>query len=122
MATNVTTLITCDLEDGKGKARPGEPVSFGIDGTALELDLCTKHRAALEKALGPYIEHGRRVRSGGSGQGRQARRSSTGQKASSNAAAIRSWAAQNGIEVSSHGRIARGLAERWEAEQGSSGR
>lgn len=117
MATNVTTVITCDLEDGKGKARPGEPVSFGIDGTALELDLCPKHRTALEEAFAPYVEHGRRVRPG-SGQARQSQRARADQAPPPvQAAAVRAWAAASGITVSPKGRIAAGLVERFEAEQ-----
>ena len=55
MSKRESVIITDDL-DGSGNA---ETVSFGFGGVTYEVDLSTKNRARLEKALGPFIEAGR---------------------------------------------------------------
>ena len=51
MARQTTVTVTDDL-DGSANAKE---VSFGLDGTSWTIDLSAKNRAALEKALKPYI-------------------------------------------------------------------
>jgi hypothetical protein len=53
-----TQIITDDL-DGSPNA---ETVRFGLDGRTYEIDLATKNRVALAKALEKYIEKASQVR------------------------------------------------------------
>lgn len=111
------TVVTTDDLDGSPNA---ETVTFSFDGRSFEIDLSKKSRAALEKALKPYIDAGRAVgsarnsRSGGSsssGRGRSRRSSSV------DLAAVRAWAAENGIAVSDRGRISASVLEQYQAAQ-----
>ncbi len=111
------TVVTTDDLDGSPNA---ETVTFSFDGRSFEIDLSKKSRTALEKALKPYIDAGRAVgsarnsRSGGSsssGRGRSRRSSSV------DLAAVRAWAAENGIAVSDRGRISASVLEQYQAAQ-----
>jgi hypothetical protein len=57
MAKTVSVVISDDLDGSDG----AEPVTFGIDGVAYQIDPGPKNRAKLDKAFAPYIERGRRV-------------------------------------------------------------
>lgn len=103
MAT--TTVITDDI-DGS----PAETVQFSYGGTSYEIDLGKKNRAALEKALKPWIEAARKAPGAsrrGSGRGRASR--------STNLAAVRAWAAENGHQVAPRGRISQDVMDAYEA-------
>jgi hypothetical protein len=106
MAKGVSVIITDDL-DGSGNA---EPVLFGFDGVTYEVGLGTKNRARLEKALGPFIEAGRRVPGGG-------RRRGAGKPGGSSAgrADVRAWARTAGLKVPGRGRISSDIMRQYEA-------
>jgi len=76
-----------------------------------EVDLGSKNRAKLEKALAPFIEAGRRV-PGGS-------RRSAGRAASSSPdrTAVRNWAGAAGLKVSERGRISADIMRQYEASR-----
>ncbi|HZO65109.1 MAG TPA: Lsr2 family protein [Kribbellaceae bacterium] len=96
MAQRVQVVLEDDLDGGKAD----ETVTFGLDGTAYEIDLSKKNAAKLRDALAQYVGAGRRVsgrRSGGRGRGRS--------RSGSDSADIRAWAKDNGYEVSERGRI-----------------
>src|SRR5580693_1837992 len=95
MVTKMSVIISDDL-DGSGDA---EPVSFGLHGTSYEVDLGSKNRAKLEKALAPFIEAGRRLPRGGR------RRAADRSGASVDRGAVRAWAKSVGIKVPERGRI-----------------
>ena len=103
MATKTYTRIYCDLCESEG----GTSTLLAVDGRTTSVDLCDKHRAALDKALASYVEAGRT-------QGR-AKRASAGKTATAELAAIRSWANANGVEVSARGRIPAEVRAQWEA-------
>jgi hypothetical protein len=108
MATQTTTKLVDDL-DGTVAERT---VVFGWDGTTFEIDLNKKNIAALDTALAPYVEAGRRVRAGGS------RRRIGGRGAGAAASAapgIRDWARANGHAVSERGRIPETIVAAYEA-------
>jgi hypothetical protein len=113
-ASMAKTVVTTDDMDGSPNA---ETVTFSFDGRSFEIDLSKKSRAALEKALKPYIDAGRPVGgrstrgSGGSGRGRGRRSGSV------DLAAVRAWAAENGIAVSDRGRISGSVLEQYQAAQ-----
>jgi hypothetical protein len=119
MAT--TTVITDDIDGSTG----AETVSFVFQGESYEIDLAKKNRTAFEKALKPYIDAarrsagrgnrggnrgGRRAAQGGRGRGRSGR-------SSTDLAAVRAWAQENGYQVSERGRISREVMEAYEGAQ-----
>lgn len=111
MAKQTTVTITDDL-DGSANAKE---VSFSLNGRSWVIDLSAKNRAALEKALKPYIakatEQGQRPRRG------KATRSSSRPKSRSDLAAIREWAKNNGHQVSDRGRISADIQKAYDAAQ-----
>jgi Lsr2 len=116
-ASMAKTVVTTDDIDGSPNA---ETVTFSFDGRSFEIDLSKKGRTALEKALKPYIDAGRPVGgrttrgSGGSGSSSRGR----GRRSSSvDLAAVRAWAAENGIAVSDRGRISGSVLEQYQAAQ-----
>lgn len=112
------TLITTDDIDGSSDA---ETVKFSYDGTTYTIDLGKKNRAALEKALKPYIDvaqragGGRRSATAGSSRrGRSSRRRSAGP----DLAEVRAWARENDIDVSERGRIAQTVIDAYTQANG----
>ena len=105
MARQTTVTVTDDL-DGSANA---QEVSFGLDGTSWTIDLSARNRAALEKALKPYIAKATRRptrRTGGrAGRPGQGARRAAPRPARTNLAEIRAWARSNGYAVSDRGRI-----------------
>jgi hypothetical protein len=102
-------IMTDDL-DGSTEA---ETVDFSLLGTAYEIDLSSRNRKNLEKALRPYIDVARKTtgRGGrGGGRRRQGRRSSA-----SDLSAVREWAMANGHEISARGRIPAHVREAYDA-------
>ena len=101
MATKTIVSVVDDI-DGSENA---ETVTFTYAGTAYEIDLARKNRNALEAALTPFIEA---ARSTGRGSTRRSRA-----HGDEDAAAIRAWAAANGLEVSARGRIPGGVLDQY---------
>jgi len=107
MAQRVQVLLLCDMDEAETTAN--ETVTFALDGTAYEIDLCDKHAAELRDAVAAYVGAGRRTGSrGGRGGRRRAGRSSRANE-------IREWARAQGIEVSERGRISADLQARYDA-------
>jgi hypothetical protein len=112
-ASMAKTVVTTDDLDGSPNA---ETVTFSFDGRSFEIDLSKKSRSALEKALKPYIDAGRTV--GGRGTRAASTSRSRGRRSSSvDLAAVRAWAAENGIAVSDRGRISASVLEQYHAAQ-----
>ncbi|WJN63064.1 Lsr2-like DNA bridging protein [Streptomyces phage phiScoe3] len=91
--------------DGSGNATT---VSFALDGKSYEIELNKTNEKKLRKALDPYIEKAREVRSPS-----PARRPRRNGKVDN--AAVRTWAAENGIEVAATGRIPGAVIEQYKA-------
>jgi hypothetical protein len=102
MATKTVVSVVDDI-DGSENA---ETVSFAFGGATYEIDLATRNRDALKTALAPFIAAAR------SSQGSRARRPDS--RPEDDAAAIRRWAAENGVQVSHRGRIPRHVREQYE--------
>ena len=109
MATQTTVTITDDL-DGSANAKE---VSFSLDGRSWVIDLSAKNRAALEKALKPYIAKATEQR-GGTPRGKSGRASSR-PKSRTDVAAVREWARGNGHQVSDRGRIGQEIRKAFDA-------
>ena len=111
--TRTITTFTDDLDGAVIEDGTGGTVRFGLDGREWEIDLSDGNRKELEKALKPYIEAGR---------SRSSRRSSGGTRSTANKeelAALRSWAKENGYEVSDRGRVSGEIREAYAAAQSS---
>lgn len=116
MAIETITRIKDDL-DGTEDAMT---IAFAFQGTNYEIDLAEKNAAKFEKALTPFIEAARRVRSmSGRGQGAPARpRAQTrASELGYSTEAIREWARSHGKEVSDRGRIANDVVEEYHEAQ-----
>lgn len=111
MAQRVQVILVCDLHEGE---TPGtETITFALDGSSYEIDVCEAHGRELRDAFAPYIGAARRSagRSGRSGGGRRrGRRGGTGE-----AAQIREWARSQGLAVPERGRVPAELAEKYAA-------
>jgi Lsr2 len=103
----VSVVVTDDL-DGSPDA---ETVAFGFDGHSYEIDLGKKNRARFQKSLQPFMDAGRRT-----AHRRTARAArSTGPRI--DRAAVRAWAAGQGLKVSERGRISAEVLSRYEASR-----
>jgi len=112
-----TTIVLEDdltgqvLEDGHG-----ETVAFALDGQSYEIDLSGDNAGQLRADLGRYVDAARKVstsRSAASG-----RRPAGGGSAASgrkDTGAIRTWARENGHEVSERGRVPSSVVEAYDA-------
>jgi nucleoid-associated protein Lsr2 len=108
MVTKVTVALEDDLDGGPAV----ETVRFSVGGAEYEIDLNKKNAAAFRRKLAPFIEQARRA---GRGPRRRAGRSAAGRE---RGAAIRAWAAEQGIAVSARGRIPANVVERYDAATG----
>lgn len=96
MARKVEVTLVDDIDGSEATAT----VQFAFAGVQYEIDLNDDNTAKLEKALAPYIEHGRKVSAT-----RRGRKAAPAGGAKVAPGEVRAWAAANGMEVSSRGRI-----------------
>ena len=96
MAQRTLTILSDDL-DGK-ESKDIATVTFGFDGANYEIDLSKKNRAALEKALSPYLDAARKTSS--------TPRRSTKKSSPSVTSEDREWLRSNGFpSVKDRGRL-----------------
>jgi nucleoid-associated protein Lsr2 len=100
-----------DIDGSKADAT----VRFSWQGGSYEIDLSKKNAKAFESAVAPYLAKATRVAAG-----RSARRPSS--RGKSDLSAVRSWAAANGYELATRGRIPANILEAYQSSAGSSGR
>lgn len=115
MAQKVQVLLVDDIDGGTAD----ETVTFALDGVSYEIDLTSAHAAELRDALGTWVGHARKV--GGrssSGRGSSSGGGASRPRRSSDAGAVRTWAKENGYEVSERGRISAEIRDAYEAAQG----
>jgi len=96
MAQRIKVILEDDLDGTEAV----ETVTFGLDGASYEIDLSEDNAAQLREDVGAWIGHARRA--GG--------RRSASRKAPAaprhNLSEVRTWARENGHQVSDRGRIA----------------
>lgn len=94
------------IEDGKGRT-----VTFGFDGTNYEIDLTDDNVDQLRETFSNYIAAARKTgnRSGGASSGTAPKRGN-----SEELGKIHEWAAANGHEVSSRGRISQAVRDAYD--------
>lgn len=109
MATKQTITLVDDLT---GKDIPhgnAESVTFALDGVTYEIDLTTENATKLRDALAPFTSKARRI----GRAGKSTRPGTSGAGAGVDPAAVRAWAASNGVEVSPRGRIAKDVVRQF---------
>jgi len=108
MAKQTTETVTDDL-DGSANAKE---VTFSLNGQSWTIDLSSKNRTALEKALKPYIAKATK-------QGRRrpvsSAKKTAGRASRTDLAAVRDWAKSNGHQVSDRGRISATVQQAYDA-------
>lgn len=110
MAQEVILKLVDDLDASEAT----ETVSFGVDGEDYEIDLSAKNAAALRKALERYVGVARqssRTSAPSRGRGRAKARA----KGDIDPKAVRAWANENGVEISTRGRIPSEILDRYKA-------
>jgi hypothetical protein len=106
MAKRVITTLEDDLDGSEAN----ETIIFSIDGAEYEIDLNEAHANELREAMNKYTSVARKS----VGRAKQARRASTGNgNGSTDTKAVRAWAIENGIPISSRGRIQADVVERY---------
>jgi hypothetical protein len=103
--TVISEVLVDDLDGGPAE----RTVTFMFDGISYELELSHKNASAFEKALKPYMDAGRRIRTPRPRRGARGKRDLT---------MVRAWAADNGFQVSTRGRVASAVIEAYEAANG----
>lgn len=102
MAKRVQVIHTDDLDGSEAD----ETISFALDGIAYSIDLSATNATKLRDAFAPYIAAGERDRS--------ARRSGRRKSSGTAATEIRAWAIDQGMQVSSRGRVSAEVREAYE--------
>jgi len=116
MARKTTILLEDDLTGEVLAEGHGETVTFALDGQSYEIDLSGDNATQLRADLRRYVDAGRKTsttNSAGAG-----RRPSTGGSAAprrKDTGEIRTWARENGHEVSERGRIPSSVVEAYDA-------
>ena len=105
MAQRVQVLLVCDLHDEE--VAGVETVSFGLDGSSYEIDVCSEHGAELREAFASYVGAARRAGRAASTAPRKPRPATKG--GNQRVAVIRDWARKNGHQVSERGRLSADL-------------
>lgn len=108
MAQRVQIILEDDYDGGEAD----ETVSFALDGAEYEIDLSTANATELRGALAPWLAHARKV--GGRKRTRAAAPRSAAPESGGSTSDIRAWALENGMEVSSRGRISSEVRQAYE--------
>ncbi len=115
MAQEVFVSLTDDLD---GSAAD-ETIMFALDGAGYEIDLNAKNAAALRKALDKYVGKARRSATPAAGRrGRPSARRGGG-TAGPDPKAVRLWAQEHGLEISSRGRVPAEIIDRYRSAGGA---
>jgi hypothetical protein len=108
MAKRVITTLEDDLDGSEAN----ETIIFSIDGAEYEIDLNDAHANELREAMNKYTSVARKS----VGRVKQTRRTSTSNgngNGSTDTKAVRAWAIENGIPISTRGRIQADVMERY---------
>ena len=108
MVQRVEILLTDDLDGSEIPTGKGGTVPFALDGKSYEIDLRTKHAAALRAALDPYVEAGRPITNR---RGRRVTRTTV----DADARTVKEWARATGYEVNDRGRVPAHIREAFDA-------
>ena len=108
MAQRVQIILEDDYDGGEAD----ETVTFGLDGAEYEIDLSSANAAELRNALAPWLAHARKV--GGRKRTRSAVTRVAAADSGGSTSDIRASAVDNGMDVSSCGRISSEVRQAYE--------
>ena len=112
MAQKVEVTLVDDLDGGKAD----ETVAFSLDGTQYVIDLSGKNAEQLRGSLAKYIDAARKDK-GSRQTGRGGRRASAA-PAGPDTSEVRTWAKEQGYEVSERGRVSKDLVAKFQEARG----
>jgi hypothetical protein len=107
MATKTQVVLVDDLTG----ERADTTVTFAVDKTKYEIDLSHANAAKMREELARYVNAARKVSGGGLRVGRASKPTYSGY----DPAAVRAWAAGQGIKVNPRGRIRADVVEQFRA-------
>lgn len=105
MAQKVNIILIDDIDESDAS----ETVFFGLDGVQYEIDLNASHAAELRDSLAGFVGHARKVT--GARRTRRAASAASAAGSDGDTKAIRTWAKENGYEVSDRGRVSAEIRE-----------
>lgn len=112
MEGEVAQRVQIILEDDYDGGEADETVSFALDGAEYEIDLSSANATELRNALAPWLAHARKV--GGRKRSRAGATRAPATESGGSTSDIRAWALENGMEVSSRGRISSEVRQAYE--------
>ncbi|MDR2381269.1 MAG: Lsr2 family protein [Bifidobacteriaceae bacterium] len=103
MAQRVVRQLLDDLDESPAT----QTVSFALDGKTYAIDLNDAHAAELRGLMKVYVDAGRKA---------GVQRGAAGRRVDDfDPAAVRAWAASNGIQVSKRGRVPGAVVAQYKA-------
>lgn len=103
-----------ELTDDLDQSPASQTIRFAVEGVEYEIDLSERNAKKFNSALAPFMEKGRRV----SGRKRASGRRGDG-TGGIDPKVIRQWANDQGIEISTRGRIPGDIVDRYVGAVGS---
>ncbi len=97
-----------ELMDDLDQSPASQTIRFAVEGVEYEIDLSEKNAKKFITALQPYVDNGRRV-----GGRKRAFARRNGSSAGVDPKVVRQWANEQGIEISSRGRIPGEIVDRY---------
>ena len=115
MAQVSQVVLTCDVHEGDAEA--ADTVTFAVEGTSYECELCEPHLAEFHEAMEVWSSHSRPARTARASQSASSRapRRRTETNSAPSPSEVREWARSQGLEVSSRGRVPAELLAAFEA-------
>ncbi|MGV8847379.1 histone-like nucleoid-structuring protein Lsr2 [Tessaracoccus sp.] len=104
MATQITETLIDDIDGGTATVT----AQFSYEGTSYEIDLNKKNAKKLDEAILPFIAAARQVK----GSNRAPVKKGSDPVL---LAAVRVWAAENGLTTSARGRVAQTVMDAYKA-------
>jgi hypothetical protein len=111
MAQKVQVILVDDVDGGEAD----ETVSFALDGISYEIDVSEANAEAIREALAPWLGHARRVGGRATGRARSGAVKSRPAAERTDLSDVRSWARDNGFQVSDRGRVSSEVRAAYEA-------
>jgi hypothetical protein len=116
VARKTTIVLEDDLSGEVLEEGRGETVSFALDGQSYEIDLSGDNATQLRTDLRRYVDAARKTSAPrSSASGRRTATSGSAASGRKDTGEIRTWARENGHEVSKRGRIPTSVIEAYDA-------
>jgi hypothetical protein len=111
MAQKVQVILVDDVDGGEAD----ETVSFALDGISYEIDVSAANAEAIREVLAPWLGHARRVGGRSTVRSRSSAVKSRPAAERTDLSDVRSWARDNGYQVSDRGRVSSEVRAAYEA-------